>query len=66
MDIEEETLVEIAVSVVAVGLFIGGVVVVGGSNGGSGLTSTGGLELVAAVFGFVLLMSGVGVFLDRR
>lgn len=66
MDIERETLVEIAVSVAAVGLFIAAVLIVGGSNGGTGLTSTGGIELIAVVFGFVLLMTGVGIFLDRR
>ncbi|MFB6119324.1 transporter [Halosegnis sp.] len=65
MDIERETLVEIAVSVAAVGLFIAAVVVVGATDG-AGFTSTGALELVAVVFGFVLLMTGVGVFLDRR
>ena len=59
MDIERETLVEIAVSVAAV-------LIVGSSNGASGLSSTGAIELLGVVFGFVLLMSGVGVFLDRR
>ena len=66
MDIERETLVEIAVSVAAVAVFIVAVLIVGSSNGASGLSSTGAIELLGVVFGFILLMSGVGVFLDRR
>jgi hypothetical protein len=66
MDIEREMLVEIAVSVGAVATFIIALLIVGSSNGGSGLSSTGAVELIGVVFGFILLMSGVGIFLDRR
>ncbi|MFC7234957.1 DUF7472 family protein [Halosegnis marinus] len=66
MDIERETLVEIAVSTVAVVLFVAALVVVGDSNGASQLTSEGGISIVATILGFVLLMAVVGVFLDRR
>lgn len=66
MDIERETLVEIAVSVVAVVLFVATLVVVGSTNGASQLTSQGALSLVVTILGFVILMTIVGVFLDRR
>lgn len=66
MDIERETLVEIAVSTVAVVLFVGALVAVGTTYGSSQLSSEGGIALVAAILGFVVLMSVVGVFLDRR
>lgn len=66
MDIERETLVEIAVATVAVVLFVGALVVVGTTYGAPDLSSEGGIALVAVIFGFVLLMTVVGVFLDRR
>jgi len=66
MDIERETLVEIAVATVAVVLFVGALVAVGTTYGAPQLSSEGGIALVAAIFGFVLLMAVVGVFLDRR
>jgi len=66
MDIERETLVEIAVATVAVVLFVAALVAVGTTYGAPQLSSNGGIALVAAIFGFVLLMTVVGVFLDRR
>lgn len=63
---EEDTVVEIVVSVVAVLVFVAAVVVVGTSFGVDGLSRTGALALVGVVFGFVLLMTAVGYFLAGR
>lgn len=66
MDVERETVVEIAVSVGSVGLFVLLIVSVGvlfGTDGG--FTETGALALVGAIVVFVLVMAGVGVALDR-
>lgn len=69
MDIERETVVEIAVSVAAVGLFVLLIVAVGVSYGidaPGGFSDTGALALVGAILLFVLVMAGVGVALDRQ
>lgn len=69
MDVERETVVEVAVSVVSVGLFVVLIVAVGvlfRSSEGSGFTDTGALALVGAIVLFVLVMAGVGFVLDRR
>lgn len=69
MDIERETVVEIAVSVGAVGLFVLLIVAVGISYGidtPGGFSNTGALALVGAILLFVLVMAGVGVALDRQ
>lgn len=66
MDVERETVVEVAVSVASVGLFVVLIVAVGvafETNGG--FTNTGGLALVGAIALFVLVMAGVGVALER-
>lgn len=66
MQIEQETLVEIGVSVVAVGLFVGIITYIGATHGGDQLSDPGPVLIVGAIFGFVVLMTIVGIFLDRR
>lgn len=66
MDVERETMIEIAVSVLAVGLFVVAIVAIGNATGGQQPTSAGGLALVGAVFLFILVMAGIGLFLERR
>jgi hypothetical protein len=66
MDIERETIVEIAISTTATLLFVVAVVFIGNSNGAADLSSDGAVGLLAAIFGFILLMTVVGAFLDRR
>jgi len=66
MDVERETMIEVAVSVLAVALFVVGIVTIGTMTGGKQPTRTGALALVGAVFLFILVMAGIGVFLERR
>jgi len=67
MDIERETVVEIAVSVAAVALFVAVIVGIGATYGTpSELSDTGALALVGAIVGFVFLMTGIGYFLSGR
>jgi hypothetical protein len=67
MELERETIVEIVVSFVAVSIFVGAVVFIGMTYGGTDqFTPDGGLALLGAIVGFVLLMFGVGVFLSGR
>lgn len=63
---EEDTAIEIAVSVGAVVLFVVAVVWVSSSFGVNGLDETGALALVGVVFGFTLLMTAVGYVLAGR
>ena len=65
MDIERDTLVEIAASVGAVAVMIGVMMAIGAaySANGGGLTAQGGKMLVGAIAFFVLLMAGVGYVL---
>lgn len=64
MDIEGETLREIVVSVVAVGVFVALILLIGATYG-KALTGAGGLALVGAIALFILVMAGVGFFLSR-
>jgi hypothetical protein len=64
MDIEGETLQQILVSMVAVGLFVVVILVIG-TTYGTPLGGTGGLALISAIVLFVLVMAGVGLFLSR-
>ena len=66
MEIDAEMRRKIAVSVVAVALFIGLILGIGVmySNGGA-LGGTGGLLLIGAIALFVVVMAGVGLFLSR-
>ena len=66
MELDRETVVEAGVSAVAVLLFVAALVVVGSANGRENLTAVGGKEMLAVLFGFIFLMTIIGVFLDRR
>lgn len=68
MDVERETVIETAVALSTVGLFVAVIVAVGLIFGGANdaLTETGALALVGAIVLFVLVMAGVGVALSRR
>lgn len=63
MEIEEGMGRKIVLSIVAVVLFIASFVVVGTTFGSAdGLTETGGLALLGALVGFILLMGALGVY----
>jgi len=63
MDIEEGMARKIVLSIVAVVLFIVSFVVVGTSFSADGtLSSTGGLGLLGALVGFILLMGALGLY----
>ncbi|WP_049969465.1 DUF7472 family protein [Haladaptatus cibarius] len=66
MNIEGETIRDIVVSVVSVGLFIAATVFVGTQYDSGGLTEQGALALVAVMVGFVFLMTGVGLWLANQ
>jgi uncharacterized membrane protein YccC len=66
MALDRETVVEIVVSVVAVGLFIAAVVAVGSTYNADGLSTDGAFALIGTIAGFVVLMTAVGVFLSRQ
>ena len=61
MDVDRDTLVEIVVSVGAVGLFVAVIVAIGSVYNEGGLSEVGALALVGAIVLFVILMSAVGV-----
>lgn len=61
MDIERETIVEIIVSVGAVGLFVAVLVGIGDAYNQGGLSADGGIALVGAIVAFVIGMSIVGL-----
>jgi hypothetical protein len=63
MNIEQETLRDIAVSVGAVGLFVVQLAFVGTTYGDNGLTETGALAVVGVIVFFVFLMTGIGVWM---
>lgn len=66
MEIERETVLEIVVSVGAVLVFVAVMIGIGVTYGGRGMTSQGGVALLAAIAGFILLMTGIGYFLAGR
>ncbi len=66
MNIEGGTLRDIVVSVVSVGLFIAATLVVGSQFDSGGLTEQGALALIAVMVGFIILMTGVGVWLANQ
>ena len=66
MEIERETMLEIAVSVGAVVVFVALIIGIGVTYGGRGLSSQGGVALLAAMAAFVFLMAGIGYFLAGR
>jgi hypothetical protein len=61
MDIERGTIVEIIVSVGAVGLFVAVLVGIGDAYNHGGLSADGGIALVGAIVAFVIGMSIVGI-----
>jgi hypothetical protein len=61
MELEEEMVRKIAISVAAVGVFVAFVVGIGTTYDDGGL----GFALVGAIVLFILLMAGVGFVLDR-
>ncbi|ACV47123.1 MULTISPECIES: DUF7472 family protein [Halomicrobium] len=67
MSLDRETVTQIALSAVAVLLFIAGTIVVSTNYGANGdLTQEGGIALVAAIAAFVVVMLAAGLFLERR
>ena len=66
MDIERRRLIEIVVSIGAVGLFISLLVGIGFTYNEDGLSADGGLVLVGAILFFVLLMAAVGIGLAYK
>ncbi|WP_435155547.1 DUF7472 family protein [Haladaptatus sp. DFWS20] len=66
MNLEGETLRDIVVSVVSVGLFIAAMLVVGTQFDSGGLTEQGALAVVAVMLGFILLMTAVGLWLANQ
>lgn len=65
MDVERETIVEVVVSVLAVGGFIAAVVAIG-STYGAELGEQGALALVGLLVGFILVMTAAGYWLSAR
>ena len=66
MTIERETLIDVVVSLAAVGGFIVAVLLVGLSFGDGGLSGQGALALVALIVGFILVMTAAGYWLSGR
>ena len=67
MQIARETVVEIAVSLVTVVVFVAAVVFIGMNYGGrGGFGQEGALALLGAIVGFIVLMFAVGFFLSGR
>lgn len=66
MNIERDTVVEIAVSTTAVVLFTIAMVVIGNRYYTNEFTPSGSVALVIAIGGFVVLMSIVSYFLASR
>ena len=66
MEIDEEIRRQTVVSLIAVGLFLAALIGIGVAFGGAGgLSSSGGLALVGALAGFVLIMAVIGIVLIR-
>ncbi len=63
---DRETVLEIAVSTVTVGLFIAVIIGIGATFNDGGLSQQGALALIGSIAGFVVLMTLVAVFLARR
>ncbi|WP_254536641.1 DUF7472 family protein [Halomarina litorea] len=63
---ERETVLEIAVSTVTVGLFIAVIIGIGSTFNDGGLSQQGALALIGSIAGFVLLMVVVALVLSRK
>lgn len=66
MELDRETVTEIAVSAVGVALFIVALVVVGLTYNQDGFSSEGGLALIGLVVGFILVFTAIGWWLSGR
>lgn len=66
MEIERETVIETAVSLVGVGSFILMLIVIGLLYNNGGLSGQGGFALIAAILLFVVIMSVIGYWLAGR
>lgn len=67
MDIERETLVQVAISTLAFGTFVAAATFVATSYSANGaLTEQGGVALVGAVGLFVVVMLGAGLWMERQ
>jgi hypothetical protein len=66
MNLEDDTLRDIVVSVVSVGVFIVAMFIVGSQFESGGVTGTGALEIVGVITLFVLVMTGVGFWLANQ
>ncbi|UPW01433.1 hypothetical protein M0R88_04850 [Halorussus gelatinilyticus] len=64
--VDKETRREILVGAGSVGVFIALLVGVGTTYGNGGLTQTGALAVVGVIVLFVLLMTGVGLWMSRQ
>lgn len=65
MDVERETVVEAAVSIGVVLVFLVAIMMIGETFGGQSLDRTGAFAIIAAIVAFVFVMAGIGVFLER-
>lgn len=67
MPLDRETIYQIAVSIAAVGLFIGAAIVVTNRFSANGnISGEGGLALIGAIVLFILLMGVAGLWLERQ
>ena len=66
MAIERETLIDVVVSLLAVGGFIVAVLLVGLSYGDGGMSEQGALALVSLIVGFIVVMTAAGYWLSGR
>jgi len=66
MEIEQDTLVEIGISALGVGLFIVGVVVIGLLYADGGLAGQGAQALIGLMVLFILVMTFAGYWLSGR
>jgi hypothetical protein len=64
--VDQETRREILVGAGSVAFFIALLVGVGVTYGNGGLTETGALAVVGVIVAFVLLMTGVGIWMSRQ
>lgn len=66
MAVDRETKIEVAVSLVAVGIFIAAVLVVGAATEAGGMGATGAYALIGLIVLFILLMTAAGYWLSGR
>ena len=66
MELEQDTLVEIGVSLLGVGLFIVGVVVIGMLFADGGLAGQGAQALIGLMVLFIIVMTLAGYWLSGR